>query len=125
MVMIFIVDDDPGVRDSLKFFFEVEGLDAMEFGSGSEFMGVGKPDDKDCIILDVLMPGMNGFDVLKTLKGRGSNSPVIMTTGLPSPETTKRAYLHGAFRVLDKPFDNGALLCAIHAALEAHKPTLT
>jgi FixJ family two-component response regulator len=124
-VSIFIVDDDPGVRESLEFLFEVEGLDARGFASGSEFMGGGKPGDEDCIILDVQMPGMSGFDVLRQLRRQGSASPVIMTTGLPSPDTTKRAYQHGAFRVLDKPYDSSALLCAVHEALgEAHGSAL-
>jgi FixJ family two-component response regulator len=125
-VTIFIVDDDTAVRDSLKFLFESEGLAAEDFASGNEFMTSERPGEDDCIILDVQMPGMSGLDVLARLKREGSPSPVIIATSMPSPDTTRRAYSEGAFRVLDKPFDSGALLGAVHAALrEAHKPALS
>ncbi len=120
---IFIVDDDWAVRDSLRFLLELQGLEAEDFASGSELVVSERLRDEDCIILDVQMPGMSGLDVLARLRRDGSRSPVILATAMPSPATTMRAYSQGAFRVLDKPFDSGVLLGAVHEALqEAHQP---
>ncbi len=115
--MIFILDGDPAVRDSLRCLLEAEGLEVVEFASGSEFMGTPKPAEKDCVILDANLPGMSGFEVLEQLHLGRARPPVIVATSEPNPNTTIRAYSRGAFQVLDKPFDLDTLLAAVRMAV--------
>lgn len=122
---IFIVDDDTAVGDSLKLLFELEGFAVEDFASGTEFMIGRRPREGDCVILDIQMPGLTGLDVLAQLRREGSKSPIIIYTSMPGRESTRRAYSDGAFRVLDKAFDNGLLLGVVQEAQqEADKPPL-
>lgn len=79
--MIFIVDDDDVTRDSLRPLVECEGFAAQDFASGRSFLDAVRPADNDCLIVDVNMPGMNGFQVLDELHRRGARPSVIVVTG--------------------------------------------
>jgi FixJ family two-component response regulator len=114
--MIFIVDDDDATRDSLRLLVECEGFEAQDFASGRRFLDVVRPADGDCLILDVNMPAMNGFDVLKELRQRGDALPVIFITAWPDPATRSRALAVGAVALLEKPHGADELLALLRPA---------
>jgi CheY-like chemotaxis protein len=116
-VMIFIVDDDSAVRDSLRLLLECAGLEARDFPSPETFLDGWKSADEDCLVLDVHMPGMCGLDLLEELRQRGDEVPVIVVTGRPSPADTARARAAGALAVLEKPFKPAEILGLVRQAL--------
>ena len=116
--MIFIVDDDAPTRDSLRLLLEAEGFEAREFGAGRTFLEGERPADGDCLILDLTMPGMNGFEVLRELRRRGGdNLPVIIVTAHADPATRSRAAAGGALGMVEKPHRAGELLALVRRAL--------
>ena len=115
--MIFIVDDDAATRDSLRQLLEVEGFEACEFAGGRPFLDGVRATDGDCLILDLNMPGMNGFDVLAELRRRGAGLPVIVVTAHADPATRSRAAAGGALAVLEKPHRTSELLALVRRAL--------
>lgn len=115
--MIFILDDDEAVRDSLQVLLECEGLAARAFASGREFLDAVRPQAGDCVLLDLHLPGLGGLDVLEGLRRRGEDVPVIVLTGHPSPAARSRAAAAGALAFVEKPYRADALLDLIHQAL--------
>ena len=115
--MIFIVDDDAATRDSLRLLLEAVGFEAREFASGRPFLDSVRPTDGDCLILDLNMAEMNGFDVLSELRGRGAGVPVIIVTAHADAGTRSRAAAGGALAVLEKPHRASELLALVRRAL--------
>jgi FixJ family two-component response regulator len=115
--MIFIVDDDAATRDSLRLLLEAEGSEAREFADGRAFLDGERPADGDCLILDLTMPGMNGFEVLAELRRRGDTLPVIIVTAHADSATRSRAAVGGAIAVLEKPHRASELLALVRRAL--------
>jgi FixJ family two-component response regulator len=111
--MIFIVDDDDATRDSLRLLVECEGFEAQDFASGRPFLDAVRPCDGDCLILDVNMPGMNGFQVVEELRRRGDRLPVIFVTAWSDPATRSRARVVGAAALLAKPHGADELLALV------------
>ena len=116
--MIFIVDDDAGVRDSLRLLLECEGFDAQEFASCREFLNAGGAGEGDCLILDVHMPGMSGIELLETMRRRGDMLPAIVISGRTDDITTNRARAAGALAIVEKPYHPEELLCLVRRALD-------
>jgi two-component system, LuxR family, response regulator FixJ len=114
--MIFIVDDDDATRDSLRLLVECEGLEAQDFSSGRRFLDVVRPADGDCLILDVNMPAMNGFEVVEELRRRGHTLPVIFVTAWSDASTRSRARAVGAMALLEKPHGADELLALVRQA---------
>lgn len=119
--MIFILDDDMATRDSLRLLLECEGLQAREFASGRAFLDTIPAGEEGCLLLDVQMPGMSGFEVLEALRRRGDDRPVIVITGHPTPAAKSRAEAAGVLAFVEKPYHADALLDLVHRALE-HRP---
>jgi two-component system, LuxR family, response regulator FixJ len=115
--MIFIVDDDAATRDSLQLLLEAEGFEAREFADGRTFLDRERSADGDCLILDLTMPGMTGFEVLAELRRRGDNLPVIIVTAHADPATRSRAAAVGALGLVEKPHRAGELLALVRRAL--------
>lgn len=114
---IYVVDDDDAVRDSLKMLLESYQLSVRDFGSVPEFLDGLDPVDNSCLVLDLHLPAMGGFDVMKTLARRGIRLPVIVITGGGDAQTRARALESGAIAFLEKPVDDQALMGAINGAL--------
>jgi FixJ family two-component response regulator len=115
--IVFLVDDDPRVREGLCSLISSVGLRVAAFGSAAEFLEFEKPDAPSCLILDVQLPDVNGLELQRALAG-GDGPPIIFITGHGDIPSSVRAMKAGAVEFLSKPFGERELLEAIDAALE-------
>jgi len=116
---IFVVDDDEGVRNSLRFLLKSVGLSATTLASATEFLTTYQPDQPGCLVLDVRMPGLSGLELQQQLNLRGAIIPVIFITGHGDIPMAVEAMQHGAFDFLQKPFRDQDLIDRIQRALAA------
>lgn len=114
---VFVVDDDPAVRDSLTLLLEEEDLCVASFASAEAFLADCRPPPRSCAIVDIRMPGMDGMQMQAELSGRGVLLPVIFLTGHGDIPLSVRAVKAGAVDFLTKPVTAKALLESVHAAL--------
>jgi len=122
--IVFIVDDDVSVRESLELLMDVEGWRAETFASAQEFLNRGRSQVPSCLVLDVELPDVNGLDLQKRLSVDRSDMPVIFITGHGDIPITVQAMKAGAIEFLTKPFDGGILVLAIRQALERSRRQL-
>jgi two-component system, LuxR family, response regulator FixJ len=115
--MIFIVDDDDAVRDSLRLLLEAHGMTVQDFDSTADFAEAYRPHPRACLILDLHLPVMGGLDFLASRGKEGLELPVIMVTGRGDDASRARALELGARAFLEKPVDDRELLSAIERAL--------
>ena len=115
---VFVVDDDEGVRNSLRFLLKSVGLATKALASASEFLESYKPSQPGCLVLDVRMPGMSGLELQQQLNLRGAVIPVIFITGHGDIPMAVEAMQQGAFDFLQKPFRDQDLIDRIQRALE-------
>ena len=118
--MIAIVDDEESVRRALRRFLISAGLDVDVFCAGRAFLDALSSRRPDCVVLDLHMPGMNGFDIQAHLAQSGLNIPVVAITGHDTPEVEARILAAGAAAYLRKPVQGTLLLDAIMAATAPH-----
>ncbi|ATQ68539.1 MULTISPECIES: response regulator transcription factor [Methylosinus] len=122
--IVHIVDDDPAVRDSLRLLLLTEDIEARAHAGVRDFFAVVAPDETGCVVTDVRMPEASGFDLLAEMKARRLSLPVIVITAHADVPLAVRAMKAGALDLLEKPFDDEALLGAVRRALARHgKPT--
>ena len=114
---IFIVDDDPAMRDSLSWLIETIGYPVKVFSSAQEFLDAYQPDNPGCLILDVRLPGMSGLQLQQKMKGDGIHLPVIIISGHGDVPMAVKAMQQGAMVFLEKPFRDQELLDNIQEAL--------
>jgi CheY-like chemotaxis protein len=107
---VFVIDDDPEVRDSLAWLLQQADLVVHAYASGPEFLSAYRPGRAECLVLDVRMPGMSGLEVQQELLKRAAELPVIFLTAYGDPATRARAFRQGAFDFLEKPVDDALLL---------------
>jgi FixJ family two-component response regulator len=112
---VVIVDDDEGVRQSLRFLLEVIGHKVETFASGGEFQKA-ELDELLCLIVDQYMPGMTGLELAAWLRADGNKVPIMLVTGSPSRAVYKRAAEVGIDEVPEKPPDEALLLAFIDTA---------
>ena len=115
---VFIIDDDPLVRTSIAGLLKSVGLRSEIFGTAQEFLDGKRPEGHSCLVLDVRLPGMNGLDFQRALADKGVLIPIIFITGHGDIPMTVKAMKSGAVEFLTKPFDDQALLDAVHQALD-------
>ncbi len=115
--LVSVVDDDESVRESLPDLLNEFGFAAQTFSSADEFLSSDYLGRTQCLILDIAMPGMNGFDLQQELERRGKTIPIIFITGQKDKAIQTRAFKQGAVSLLLKPFSDVALLEAVKAAL--------
>ena len=116
--IVFVVDDDISVRESLELLIEAEGWRPETFASAREFLARSRPLAPCCLILDVALPDLSGLDLQKRVAVDRSDMPVIFITGYGDVPSSVQAMKAGAIEFLTKPFDGGVLLSAIRQALE-------
>jgi FixJ family two-component response regulator len=116
--LIFIIDDDQSVRESVQSLVRSAGYRAEAFASAEEFLHSCRPGTADCLILDVCLPGTSGLDLQRQLISSGSRIPIVFITAQSSYEARLQAMNDGAVEFLFKPFSEEALLDALHAALK-------
>lgn len=114
--IVFIVDDDPRIREALIELIASHGMRAVAFGSAGEYMNADKPDAPACLILDVELPDINGLDLQRQI-AEGDHPPIIFITGHGDIPSSVRAIKHGAMDFLTKPFSDDDLMTTVQAAI--------
>lgn len=114
--IVFLVDDDPRIREALCSLISSVGLRVAAFGSAAEFLAFEKPDAPSCLVLDLQLPDVNGLELQRELAG-GEAPPIVFITGHGDISSSVRAMKAGAIEFLSKPFGEEELLQAINAAL--------
>ncbi len=114
--VVFIVDDDPAVRDALTLLLKQEGISVQIFENAETFLSAYRPDYKGCIILDVRMPGMDGMQLQEKLFHCNCVMPIIFLTGHGDIPMSVRAIKAGATNFLTKPITRAKLLDSIQSA---------
>jgi len=116
--IVFVVDDDVSVRESLELLIGYQGWQAEIFSSADEFLSRPRPSVPSCLILDLSLPGLSGLDLQKRIASDRTDMPIIFITGHGDIPSTVQAMKAGAVEFLTKPFTDDALLSAIRQALE-------
>jgi FixJ family two-component response regulator len=124
MPVVFVVDDDVSVRESLEALIRNAGWDAETFESAQEFLAHPRVRDPSCLILDVSLPDLNGLELQERVAVDRQDMPIIFITGHGDIPMTVRAMRAGAVEFLTKPFGDDALLSAIASAIERSRVTL-
>lgn len=122
--IVFVVDDDVSVRESLELLIRSEGLQTETFASAQEFLARPRVLAPSCMILDVGLPGLNGLDLQKRIAADRIGMPIIFITGHGDVPMTVQAMKAGAVEFLTKPFGDEVLLTAIRDALERSRAAL-
>jgi len=116
--LVYIVDDEPAVRDAISMLLETEGLKTRCFQTAGEFLEVSAPTMQGCVLLDVCMPDHSGLEIQKILVERDVHIPIIFLTGHGTVPASSEAFRTGAFDFLEKPFDNEVLLQRVAEAFD-------
>lgn len=116
--IVYVIDDDPAVLESLDSLFRSAGLRAALFGSIEQFLAADRPDMPGCLVLDVRLPGCSGLDFQRELDTLGVHLPVVFITGHGDVPMSVRAMRDGAIDFLMKPFRQDELLDAIERGLQ-------
>src|SRR5438309_8642202 len=122
--IVFVVDDDVSVRESLELLIRFEGWLPEIFASAQEFLSRPRVLVPSCLILDVSLPGLNGLDLQKRIASDRIDMPIIFITGHGDIPTTVQAMKAGAVEFLTKPFGDDVLLDAIGRAIERSQAAL-
>ena len=121
--VVFVIDDDAGVRESIQGLLKSVGLRSEAFGATSEFLDARRLNVPSCLILDIRLPGMNGLEFQHELTTAGIRIPIIFITGHGDIPMTVKAMKSGAVEFLTKPFRDQDLLDAINQALDRDRVT--
>ncbi len=114
---VYVVDDDPAMRSSLRWVIESVGLTVRTCASAQDFLLTYQASDPGCLVLDVRMPGMSGLDLQAELAARKIHIPILIITGYAEVPLAVRAMKAGAFDFIEKPFSDQTLLDRIRAAV--------
>ena len=117
-LLVYIVDDDEAVRDSMRLLLEISGFGARAFASADLFLN-SDMGDMGCLLMDLHMPGISGLELLRLIRSRGLTRPVIMVSGRRDPVQDAELRAAGAFALLAKPFEDRQLLDLVEKALKA------
>ncbi len=122
--VVFVIDDDVSVRQSLELLIQSADWQAETFASATDFLATSRPACPSCLVLDVQLPDMNGLDLQQKIVADGGSMPIIFITGYGDVPMTVRAMKCGAVEFLAKPFRNDVLLGAVEQALERSRAAL-
>lgn len=115
---VYVVDDDPAIRDSLSLSLSLRGYHIAQFASAEDFLQAQEPSWAGCVVADIRMPGMSGLQMQTALAERGSKLPVVIITGHGDVNSARAAFRGHAIDFLEKPFDDEQLVSAIETAFE-------
>lgn len=121
--IVHLIDDDEAIRTSLSFLLEMNDLPARTYASALDFLEVAGTLSGGCIVTDVRMPEMSGLELVRRLKERGFNLPVVVITGHGDVPLAVEAMRAGVVDFIEKPFDDEVLLRSIRMALDARAET--
>ncbi|MEO6185129.1 MAG: response regulator transcription factor [Steroidobacteraceae bacterium] len=116
--VVFVVDDDTGVRSSIRLLLKSVGIAATPYGSAKDFLAAYDAAQPGCLILDIRMPGMSGLELQQELNRRGAVIPVVFITGHGDIPMAVEAMQQGAFDFLQKPFRDQDLIDRVQRAVE-------
>jgi FixJ family two-component response regulator len=122
--IVFIVDDDVSVRESLELFIRNEGWKPQTFASAQEFLDRPRAFVPSCLLLDISLPGLNGLELQKRVAAERTDMPIIFITGHGDVPRTVQAMKAGAVEFLTKPLNDEVLLAAVRQALERSRLAL-
>ena len=122
--VVFVVDDDVSVRESLELLIDNEGWQPRTFASAQEFLGFPRAVVPSCLLLDISLPDLNGLELQKRVAVERTDMPIIFITGYGDVPKTVKAMKAGAVEFLTKPFNDEVLLTAIRQALERSRLAL-
>src|SRR5580692_9123275 len=122
--IVFVVDDDVSVRESLESLIRCEGWQPKTFASAQEFLDYPRVLIPNCLVLDVYLPGLNGLGLQRLVAGERTAMPIIFITGHGDVPMTVQAMKAGAVEFLTKPFNDDVMLTAIRSALERSRVAL-
>jgi DNA-binding NtrC family response regulator len=120
---ILIVDDEEVLRDVLNAVLRREGFDVLSAATGEEALNVLDTEEVDCVVLDVMLPGISGIDTLRAIRIANPYLPVVVITAFSSIDGAIEAMKHGAFHYIPKPFKNEEVVLTINKALEQRRLT--
>ena len=118
---VFLIDDDPGVRDSLTLLLSLKGMRTQPFANAESFIDTYRPDWSGCVLTDLRMPGMTGLELQAVLRERQVDVPVVVLTAHGDVATARAALKNGAFDFLEKPIDDAMLVDVLRNALRADR----
>jgi FixJ family two-component response regulator len=116
---IFIVDDEPTIRDALSTVLKLEGYRVTAFPDGRAFLEAARTRKPDCVLLDVQMPGRSGLDILKELNAQQYPAPIFIISGQGDIPMAVEAIRNGALDFIEKPFKADAVLTRVRDAIAA------
>jgi FixJ family two-component response regulator len=118
---VFLIDDDPGVRDSLSLLLALKGIRTQVFASAESFIDTFVADWCGCVLTDLRMPGMTGLELQTALRQRKIDLPLVVLTAHGDVATVRTALKNGAFDYLEKPVEDDMLLDVLRNALRADR----
>jgi FixJ family two-component response regulator len=119
--IVFVIDDDPSVRDALSNLLDSVGFCAQTFESSEDFLNCSRPEAPSCLVLDSKLPGMNGPEFQEELRRLGIQIPIVFITAHGDVPMTRRVMKAGAIEFLTKPFQKNELLGAIRHGLDTDR----
>ena len=122
--LVFIVDDDISVRESLELLIQTEGWQTQTFASAEEFLARPRAGVPRCLVLDVNLPDLNGLELQRRIAGDRIHMPIIFVTGFGDIPMTVQAMKAGAIEFLTKPFGDEVILSAIRNAIQRSRAAL-
>lgn len=118
---VFLIDDDPSVRDSLTLLLSLKGVATQPFATAESFIETYQPERAGCVLTDLRMPGMTGLELQAALHERQIEVPVVVLTAHGDVATARAALKNGAFDFLEKPIDDAMLLDVLRNALRVDR----
>jgi FixJ family two-component response regulator len=117
---IFVVDDDPAVRDTLSMVLSAGGYEVICFADGAALLAVARTRTPACILLDVHIPGKSGLDILRELHGEDYPAPIFMISGQGDISMAVSAIKNGALDFIEKPFRGSEIVARLNEAIDAY-----
>jgi FixJ family two-component response regulator len=115
---VFIVEDDPSVRDAVGLLLGLQGYPVAMYGDAESFLAAQRPDWRGCALIDIRMPGMDGLTLQRRMRESGCGIPVVVMTAHGDVESAREAFRSQAVDFLEKPIDHDKLIAAIQEAFQ-------